>query len=310
MQAIAIERCGGVEHLALMELPLPQPGAEEILVRVRAAGVNLVDTMYREGYGQNESFPRIMGSDFAGEVVQIGREVTAFVVGDEVFGYKLGGNGTYAQYATVPAAYAAKKPTSLDFIHAAALPCVGLTAYEALVETLKVMAGETLLITSAAGGVGSVAVQVAADLGIRVIATASARNREYLHALGATEVIDYQTEDFVQAVRAFYPNGIDVVLTCIAGETKQRCPDVLRDGGRFAWISGEERLGPPMQRLIQGTYSGGRPDSGVLTTLAHLVDQRRLQVSIEEVFPLEQAAKAHTRIEEGHVRGKLVVSVP
>jgi NADPH:quinone reductase-like Zn-dependent oxidoreductase len=308
MRAIVVERYGGREQLQLRDIPVPSIGPADVLVEVAAAGVNYVDAMFREGYYGTNQFPLVMGSDFAGTIVQVGAEVTDLAPGDEVYGYKLFGNGTYAEYVSVPASYVARKPTNLSFVEAAALPCVGLTAYEAL-EKLKLQKGETILIAGAAGGVGSLAVQIAVDRGARVIATASQNNHEYLRHLGAAEVIDYTTEDFVQALRAHHPDGIDAVLSCFGGETKQRSPQVLRDGGRLVWITGDEQAGPPMERFIQGGYQGGIPDRRVLSALAQLFEAKRLSVWIDGVFPLEQAALAHERVETGHVRGKLVVQV-
>ena len=308
MRAIAVERYGGREQLQLLDIPVPSIGPADVLVEVWAAGVNYVDAMFREGYYGTNQFPLVMGSDFAGTIVQLGAEVSDLAVGEEVYGYKLFGNGTYADYVSVPASYVARKPTNLSFVEAAVLPCVGLTAYEAL-ERLNLQERETVLITAAAGGVGSLAVQIAVDQGARVIATASQRNHEYLRHLGVMKVIDYTTEDFVQAIRAHYPDGIEAVLTCVGGETKQHSPQVLRDGGRLVWITGDEQAGPPMERFIQGAYQGGMPDRRVLEALAHLAEAKQLSVWIDGVFPLEQAALAQERVETGHIRGKLVVQV-
>ena len=309
MRAIAITAYGGPDKLELLDLPVPDIGPKDVLVSVRAAGVNLVDTMFRSGYMGKNVFPLVMGSDFAGRVEKVGAEVQGIAPGDDVFGYKLMGNGTYAEFAAVPAAYLTKMPKSLDYTRAAAIPCAGLTAYEALTEVANVRAGETLLVTAAAGGVGAFAVQIAAALGARVIATASEKNHDFLRSLGAAEVIDYRKDDWVGAVRKAVPQGVDACLTCIAGETKQQCVGAVRDGGRLVWISGEEPLGPPMQRMISGAYSWGRPDPRVLDALAALSDQGKLTVPVEDVVPLRDASKAHERVDAGHGRGKLVIDI-
>ena len=309
MRAIAITAYGGPDKLELLDLHVPTIGTKDVLVAVRAAGVNLVDTMFRSGYMGKDVFPLVMGSDFAGRVESVGAEVQGITPGDDVFGYKLMGNGTYAEFAAVPAAYLTKMPKSLDYTRAAAIPCAGLTAYEALTEAANVKAGETVLVTAAAGGVGAFAVQVAVALGAIVIATASEKNHDFLGSLGAFEVIDYRKDDWVETVRKIVPHGVDVCLTCIAGETKQKCVGAVRDGGRLVWISGEEPLGPPMQRMIAGAYSYGRPDPKVLDALARLCDDGKLVVPVEEVVLLKEAAKAHEKVEAGHVRGKLVISI-
>jgi NADPH:quinone reductase-like Zn-dependent oxidoreductase len=227
--------------------------------------------------------------------------------------------GTYAEYVTVPAQWVSRKPANLSYEEAAAVPCAALTAYQTLVERLNIQPGETVLITAAAGGVGSFAVQIAKAKGSHVIATASTRNQDYLRELGAEEIIDYTKDDWVAAVRTRYPDGVDVVFTCIAGETKQQSPKVLRDGGRLAWISGEEKSGPPMERQIQGTYSVGLPKRETLEALTRLIEAGKVKVPIDTIYPLEQAAKAQEqvaagdfqgKVRAGHVRGKLVIAIP
>jgi NADPH:quinone reductase-like Zn-dependent oxidoreductase len=308
MRAIAVTDVGGPDRLQLMDLPVPEPAAGEVLVRVEAAGVNEVDGMFREGYLDSGARPLVMGSDLSGIVERVGPDVTDLEPGDGVFGYKLLGNGTYAEYATMPAAWIARKPASLSHEEAAALPCVGLTALQCL-ETLRLAPGEVLVVTAAAGGVGSVAVQVAAARGVRVIGTASARNREYVLDLGAEAFIDYTASDWVAAVRDLHPGGVDAVLTCRGGETKRRSPGALRDGGRFVWMTGEEKAGPPMERGIAGAYTGGSPSRETLVALAGEADDGRLRVFLEHVFSLHEAAAAQERVATGHVRGKLVIAV-
>ena len=287
MRAVFVTDYGGTDKLHLANIDVPEIGASDLLVQVKAAGVNIVDTMFREGYMGTNVFPLVMGSDFSGIVVKVGAEVTEFKVGDEVFGYKLMGNGTYAEFVSVSAAYTAHKPQSLGFEEAAGLPCVGLTAYLAIMEALKVQRDETVVIAAAAGGVGSIAVQLCHYLGAHVIGTASARNHEFIQQLGTDAVIDYTQGDWVEAVKALYPDGVDVVLSCTAGETKRLAPGAIRDGGRLCWISGDEKLGPPMERGIQGWYAGGRPEAWVLNELGKIADAGGLKVPIQEIFTLE-----------------------
>jgi NADPH2:quinone reductase len=250
-----------------------------------------------------------MGSDFSGVIAGLGSGVEDLSVGDEVYGYKLLGNGTYADYMTIRADWVARKPASLTHAEAAGLPCVGLTAHQAMIDALDIQAGETVLVTGAAGGVGTIAVQLAADRGARVVGTASARNEQYVLDLGAEAFVDYTAGDWVNAVRERYLSGLDAAFSTIGGETKRRTPEVLRDAGRFVWITGDDKPGPPMERFIAGTYTGGMPRRDTLEALATLVDAGRLRVSVQEVYALEDARAAQLEVVGGHVRGKLVIAV-
>ncbi len=309
MRAIAISEVGGPERLELMEIPVPVPGPDEVLVRVEAAGVNEVDTLLREGFADSGERPLVMGSDVSGVVELVGDDVHDLAVGDAVYGYKLLGNGTYAEFVAMPAAWVARKPTTISFEEAASLPCVGLTAYQSVVETLDPAPGETLAIAGAAGGVGSVALQLAVARETRVVATASARNSEYLLGLGAEAVVDYTAGDWVQGVRALFSGGVDAALCCRGDETKRHAPEVVRDRGRLVWITGADQAGPPMERGIAGSYVGGTPSRATLEALADEIDSGRVRPSVQHVYQLDEAAEAQVRVAEGHVRGKLVISV-
>ncbi len=167
----------------------------------------------------------------------------------------------------------------------------------------------TVVVAGAAGGVGSVAVELAAAREARVVATASARNREYLLGLGAGTVVDYTVGDWVEGVRALHPDGVDAVLSCRGGETKRRAPEVLRDRGRLVWMSGGDQACPPMERGIAGSYVGGTPSRATLEALGDEIDSGRLRPSVQHVYRLSEAAAAQVRVADGHVRGKLVISV-
>lgn len=235
MRAIAITAFGGPDRLLLLGMPKPLPGPDEVLIRVHAAGVGLWDAKVRRGQVGERSFPFILGWESAGIIEQTGASVTGLQVGDAVYCY-VRQVGHYAEYVAAPANLVARKPGTIDAAHAAAIPISGLTAHQALTEELGLQAGETVLITAAAGGVGSFAVQIAAQLGAHVIATASARNHAYLRELGARSVIDYTTTDFCQAVHALHSTGVDAILDCVGGETVIRSLQALRDGGRLASV--------------------------------------------------------------------------
>jgi NADPH:quinone reductase-like Zn-dependent oxidoreductase len=305
VRAIGIREFGGRDKLEVLDLPEPKLPPESVLIRVRAAGVNPVDWKLREGRLEPSwphVFPVVPGWDAAGVVERVGPAVTEFAPGDEVFSYCRGrvlGEGAYAELVSVTESFVAHKPRSLDFEYAAAIPLAGLTAYQALFLGAGLVAGETVLVHAAAGGVGSFAVQLAADAGAEVVGTAREENTEYVLGLGATEVVDYTQRDFVESVREAYPDGVDVVFDLIGGETQKRSRELLRQDGRLVSITQ-----PPKN----GRYVFVRPDADQLAELAELADAGRLTAHVE-AFPLEEAAHAHELSEGGHVRGKLVLRV-
>ncbi len=310
MRAIAITAFGGLERLTLFHLPKPAPGPNEVLVRVQAAGVGLWDVKARQGTViiEGQHFPLVLGWESAGVVEQVGEQVKRFRPGEGVMSYTFrAGIGHYAEYVTVPEDLVAVAPSSVDAQHTAALPVNGLTAYQTLTEALGIRTGETLLITAAAGGTGTFAVQLAARLGAYVIATASARNHAHLYTLGADEVIDYTQTDMVAAVRATHPQGIDAVLDCVGGETAARALQTLRDGGRLVSIVDLEQVQPTRNISTQLIYV--REDGRQLAELSRLVDAGELSIHLDHVFPLEEAKRAHQRLEERHNRGKIVLAL-
>lgn len=311
MRAIAIKQFGTADELQLLNLPIPTPGSGEILIRIAASGVNPVDVLIREGFAADAhpQFPIIMGVDLAGIIESVGLGVTEFKPGDTVYAHKKGGNGTYAEYAVLPSSWVAHQPTSLNQLQASAVPCAALTAYQAITEVLQVSAGQTILITGGAGGVGNFAVQIAANLGAHVIATASSRNHQFLQELGASEVIDYNTTDFVEAVLSQHPDGVDAVLTTVGGDTKNHSIKAIRDQGRLVWISSEDPAGPPPERNIQRTMFYACADTKSLDAITALIDAGKLKPFIEDVLPLECAKEAQQRIASGRVRGKLVLKI-
>jgi NADPH2:quinone reductase len=307
MRAIAIEEFGGSDKLQLVDLPTPELGAEEVLIRVHAAGVGPWDVMSREGIFGDREFPFVPGFEPAGIVEAVGGDVEDFDEGDEVYAYRFPGGG-YAEYVTASQGITARKPGALSFEETAGVPVAGTTAHQGLVDELGVQEGETVLITGASGGVGTMAVQIASNiLGARVIGTASTRNHEYLRELGADEAIDYNG-DWVAAVREVALDGVDAVLECAGGDTLERSFEALRDEGRVAYIVPvEEEPEPP--RGISAHFFSAQPDGGRLSALASMFDAGQLRMNLQEVVPLEEAARAHETVEEGHTRGKVVLSV-
>ncbi|KJK59155.1 NADP-dependent oxidoreductase [Saccharothrix sp. ST-888] len=307
MKAIAIRQYGGPEVVEYTELPDPKVGPDSVLVRVRAAGVNPVDWKIREGYLDgllDVHFPLIMGWDLAGVVQAVGGAVTEFKPGDEVIGYVRKDSvehGTYAELVSAPVRTLALKPAALDWAQAGGLPLAGLTAYQGLVKALRVRSGETVLVHAAAGGVGSLAVQIAKALGARVIGTASERNHAYLRGLGA-EPVTYGA-GLADRVRALAPGGVDAALDLVGGTAVAVSLELVADPARIASITD---YGVVAQG---GHYVFVRPDTADLTELATLADAGKLTVPVASTFPLAQAASAQALNAEGRTRGKIVLLV-
>ena len=304
MRAIAIESFGGRDRLKIMDLPTPEPGPDDVLVGVRAAGVGPWDVKTREGIFGERSFPHVLGVEASGIVESAGENVADLREGDEVYVYS---GGCYAEYVAAPAQKVAHKPASLSFEEAAGVPVGGSTAYQGIVEEIRLKEGETVLIAGAAGGVGTIAVQIAASLGTRVLGTASPRNHDYLLSLGAVEAIDYHG-DWVAAVRTLAPDGVDAVFDCVGGETFRRSFQAVRNGGRIVTIVAFGEEVEPGRGITHHAFSA-RAERRKLEKLSEMFDAGKLRVEIEDVLPLEEAAKAHERVEAGHTRGKIVLRV-
>lgn len=305
MKAITYSSYGGPEVLTLSELEDPKVGPGEILVDVRAAGVNPVDWKVLSGGLDplmTTIFPVIPGWDVAGVVTAVGLDVPEFSVGDEVMAYARKDwvqAGSFAEKMMVPVRAAARKPDSLSFAQAGALPLAGLTAYQSL-HRLGLTAGQTVLVHGANGGVGSFAVQIAAAAGARVIGTASERSHERIRGLGA-EPVTYG-DGLEERVRAMAPGGADLVVDYVGGVLEQTLA-VLAPGGRHASIADDSVA------EAGGAYLWVRPDAGDLAALAELVEAGSLRVDVERTFDLADAADAFRASMEGHTSGKIVVTV-
>jgi NADPH2:quinone reductase len=315
VRAIGIREFGGRDKLERLELPEPKIPPDGVKIRIRAAGVNPVDWKLREGRldpAFPHFFPVVPGWDAAGVVEAVGPSVVEVAPGDEVFAYcrkHFIGEGTYAEYVTVPVTYVAHKPARLSFEEAGAVPLVGLTAYQALFFAAGLTAGETVLVYGASGGVGGFAVQIAVAAGAEVIAVAREEHEEYVLGLGAYEVIDYTNQDVVAATRDLVPGGVDVVLDVVGGETLARAVEMVRDEGRIVSIAQPPTDDRFRARGIHPSYVFLRPDGEQLEELGELVENEQLVVHLHEVVPLEEAARAHELLENGHVRGKVVLRV-
>lgn len=309
MKAVHIHDYGGLDVLHYEEeAPRPVPGPGEVLIRVHATTMNPFDCAVRAGYmGQyfNYTFPLILGTDVAGLVEEVGPGVSELSPGDVV--YTRAGvyrDGAHAEHVLAIAADVVAKPASLDFVHAAALPHVTLTAWQGLIEFADIGEGQTVLIHAAAGGVGHVAVQLAKWRGAKVIGTASV-NLPFLDELGVDQAIDYSTTAFEDVVK-----DVDVVLDLLGGETQQRSWQVLKPGGILL-----STVQPPSQEIAQAHGVRQRmigtspPVRKVLTEAAKMVEQGKLKPHVSAVLPLTEIRKAHAMIEGRHTRGKIVLQV-
>lgn len=316
MRAVAVDRFGGKEPLRAVDLPKPEAGPGQVLVRVQAAGVGYWDVMACRGLFGEMEFPYVPGFETAGVVEQVGSGVTDFAVGDEVYAFDFPGGG-YAEYRAVSAKVASRKPASLSFEEAAGVPVAGLTAHRGLTDVLGLRRGETILVTAAAGGVGTLATQIATRVvGARVIGTASPGNHSYLEELGAAAAVDYREDDWPAAVREAAGGPVDAVLDCAGGvmvpEILVRSFEAVKDGGRVAYIPSlelEPKNEPIPPRGISLEFFDVQPDAERLKGLAGLFDDGKLTVRLQEVLALEEAARAHERIEAGHTRGKIVLGI-
>lgn len=315
MRAIYYEEFGDADVLKLGDLPIPVIGPNEVLMRVGATSVNPVDWKIREGWFSSifpYKFPIIPGWDAAGDIADIGKDVSGLEVGERVYAYcrkpEIHG-GTYADYVAVPASFVAPMPTALSFEEAATLPLTGLTAWQALSEFAQLKRGQTVLIHAASGGVGSVAVQIASHLGARVWATASAGNIEYVRGLGADRVIDYRTEDLAGLVASDLPAGFDVVFDTVGGDVLEKSYNLVKPGGALPALNDEPDTTICAEREIRGQRLFSEPNSNHLRELGKLIDEGTLKPAEFKVFALDDAAKAMELSQDGHVRGKLVITL-
>ncbi len=308
MKAVVIHEYGGPEVLKYEDILRPEPKDDQLLIRVIAAGVNPVDGMIRSGMfdkERNRSFPIILGGDVAGVVEKVGSKVTKFKPGDSVFAYvSLDSSGGYAQYALVTEREVAAKPKSLTYVEAAAVPIVAMTAWQALIDTAKLNAGQTVLIHGGSGGVGSFAIQIANARGAKVIATASTANQDFLKQLGADVAIDYTKQKFEDVAK-----DVDVVLDSIGSDTLTRSYGVVKKGGIIVSLVARPKESELEKHGIRGTALNVEPNSEELAEIAKLIDDKKIKVTLSQTFPLSEAMKAQQQVATGHTRGKIVLKI-
>ena len=322
MQAIVQDTYGTAAVLRTRDIEVPQIGEGEILIRVRAAGVNIADWAIMSGlpyiarpvYGLVKPKNSVRGTDVAGIIEAVGVGVTRFAVGDEVFGWA---NGSYAEYSVSTEDHLAKKPANLTFEAAAAVPMAGLVALQALRDHAKVGPGTTVLVNGASGGIGTFAVQIAKALGAEVTAVTSTRNLELVRSIGADHVIDYTADDFTQSGRQY-----DVILDNVSNHSLTDLRRVLTptgtlipNGGRFdnRWLASGGRI---MHAAVLFQFGGQTlgnflvsTNHADLATLAEMIEAGTVTPVIDRIYPLSQVAQAIDHVGTGHARGKVAITV-
>lgn len=315
MRAVALDRFGGPETLKVQTVPTPEVGADEILVRVECAGVGAWDPFEREGgfvevLGLTPKFPYVLGTDGAGAVAAVGRNVKELKEGDRVYAAELGNpkGGFYAEYVVVKADNASVIPGDLKMEQAAVLPSDGLTALKGLEDVLDLQPDESVMIFGASGGIGHLAVQLAKRLGARVFAVASGEDGvNFVKRLGADAVVDGRSDKVLEVARKFAPDGIDAALVTAGGEATDRALSAVRPDGRVAYPNGVMPEPKAPARVSVDAYDGEGGREAV-ERLNELIEAGPFEVHVHRVFPLEEAAAAQAALEEHHL-GKIALRV-
>jgi NADPH:quinone reductase-like Zn-dependent oxidoreductase len=301
-----VHEYGGPEVLKYEDVPRPEPKGDQVLVRVIAAGVNPVDALIRSGkYAKffGTTLPLIPGYDVAGIVEKTGAKVTKLKTGDPIYAYVLWGGG-YAEYAVATDGEASLKPKSLTYIEAAAVPLAALTAWQALIDSAKLHAGQTVLIHGGSGGVGSFAIQIAKARGAKVIATASTPNQDLLKQLGADVSIDYTTTKFEEVAK-----DVDVVLDSVGKDTLARSYSVVKKGGFIATLVAQPDQAELDKHGIRGASISVKPNANELAEITKLIEEKKIKPVVSQSLPLTEAVKAQDQAATHHTRGKIVLQV-
>lgn len=305
MKAVRMGAFGGPDVLRLEELPIPDPGEAEILAKVQAASVNPIDYKIRAGkvpFITAQNLPYALGWDISGIVAACGPGSGALKEGDAI--YAMIGQGGYAEYAIVKTSQGARKPASIDYVGAAAVPLAGLTAWQGLFRYGQLKAGQRVLIHGGAGGVGHFAIQFAKAKGAHVITTAASGDLDFVRSLGADEAIDYQKQRFDAVV-----HGVDLVYDLIGGETQERSFAVLKKGGMLVSTVAEPDQEKARKFEVRGVRYAAEANAAELDAIARLIDAGKVKPKVSKVFPLAEAARAQTFLAEQHPQGKIVLSV-
>ena len=314
MKAMVITAKGGIDVFKSQDIPTPKPQGRQLLVKVHATSVNPVDYKIRSGnLSTGVDFPQILGFDVSGTVEAVGAKCTDFKVGDEVFYFPriVGWQGAYAEYHLVEEEIVARKPSNLSHEEAAAIPLVGCTAWDALIERAKIKMGETVLVHAGAGGVGTIAIQLAKLSGAYVFTTCSEKNTDFVKKLGADVVIDYKKEDFVKRIMKETNNqGVDVIFDTVGGDILSNSVDACKMFGR---ISSIVRVGVNLEKAylknLTLNFVFVQSARYKMDSMRDLIERGQLKPVIDSVISLNDIPKAHERLQSGGVRGKIVVKV-
>jgi NADPH:quinone reductase-like Zn-dependent oxidoreductase len=306
MKALTLNGYDGLASLKIAEVPTPEPGPNDVLVRVKAASVNPVDGKITRGYaGTSRALPHVLGRDGAGTVVKLGSAVTGFKVGDEVYGVADAARwGTHAEHVVMPAATLTRRPVGLSEVDAGSLPIAGLSAYAGIVTAGKLARGQHVLIHAGAGGVGSFAVQLAKHLGAMVAATAGEKNIDYVRSLGADQVIDYTKTDFSKAIR-----DVDLVFDLMGGDVRYRSFPVLKPGGVISHISVPPMTQAPPRSDVDVKPAQVKYDAALLDEVSRLVSVRAVKPTVTATYSFGDALKAYDHVMSGHARGKVMLAI-
>jgi len=311
MKAAQIRKYGSSEVVEINNnAPVPSISQGQILVEVYAAGVNPVDWKIREGYMQEMvplKFPATLGGDFSGVVIETGAGVSEFKKGDEVYGQASalrGGSGSFAEFVSTDTKVVSRKPKKVDHLKAAALPLVGVSAWQALVEHIGLSKGKKILIHGGAGGIGTMAIQLAKYLGAYVSTTVNAKDMEYARELGADEAIDYKDQYFEKML-----HGYDAVFDTVGGETYERSFAVLKKGGIIVSMLEQPRPDLMKKYGVNAIAQFTQVNNERLSRVAELADKNILKAQVEKTFPLEKAREALEYLQTGHPRGKVVLKI-
>lgn len=309
MKAAQISDYGGPEVITVKDTGQPVAAEGQVLVAVAAAGVNPFDVKVRDGINklpESVSLPATLGGDVSGTVAEIGPGVSGFERGQAVYGQAgaMSGQGSFAEFTPVKAQQLAAAPKSIDLTDAAALPLAGTSAYQAIADHINLQPGQKILIQGGAGGIGSIAVQIAKHIGAYVASTARADDVDFVKQLGADEVIDYESQDFTQVVK-----GYDAAFDTVGGETNSKSYEVLKRGGTLVSMVMPPDEDKVSQLGIIYIAQQSRSTAERLTKLAELVESGAVKANIDKIFPLAQAAEALEYLKTGHPRGKVVIKV-
>lgn len=310
MKAAQIGAYGGPEVIVVHDIDRPIAGPGQILVEVHASSLNPFDTKIREGYMKEViplELPSTLGGDIAGVVAEIGEGVEGFAAGDAVYGQAnvvAGNSGAFAEFAATGASQVAKAPQGLDFVQLASLPLVGVSAWQAITQHIKLQSGQKIFIHGGAGGIGTIAIQIAKHIGAYVATTATGDGLEYVKQLGADEVIDYKTQDFTAALKDY-----DAVFDLVGGDDFNKALDILKSGGTAVSMIAAADEHKTKELSITAITQSTHITTEALNELRTLIEQKVITPHVEKVFPLDQIKEAFEARETGSVKGKIVIQI-